>query len=73
MCLRSKICQNSEYGKVLNVAGFSICKCYTALSTCQNMSWQSSEYTSGSKYARILIWQGYEYVKVTQGSKYATL
>ena len=41
-----------KYGKVLNMAGFSICERYTAFWICQNM--QSSEYILGSKYARVL-------------------
>ena len=52
-----------EYAKilkmVLNMAGFSICKCYTAFWICQNMTWQSSEYTLGSKHARILNMAGF--------------
>ena len=40
---------------------------------------QGSEYALGPKYAKILnmtkfwIWQGSEYARVTQGSKYATI
>ena len=41
-------------GKALNKAGFSICERYTTFWICQNMPWQSSEYTLGSKHARIL-------------------
>ena len=69
------ISQNSEYGKVLNIAGFSICERYT-LWVCQNKLWQSSEYISGSKYARILFMAGFcichnmaEYVSI--GNDYA--
>ena len=54
ICLRSWICQNSEYGKVLNMTGFSICERYTGFWICPNMPWKSSEYILGSKYARIL-------------------
>ena len=32
------------------------------------MPWQSSEYMSG-----FWIWQGSEYARITQGSKYATI
>ena len=41
-------------GKFLNMAWFSICKRYTTFWKCQNMSWQSSKSTTGSKYVRIL-------------------
>ena len=51
--------ENSEYGKVLNMVGFSACECYTAFKICQNMPWQSSEYISGSKYAKILNMTGF--------------
>ena len=47
----------SEYGKVLNKAGFSKCKRYTAYWICQNMPWYCYEYTLSSKYARILNMQ----------------
>ena len=43
-----------KYGKVLYLAGFSICESYTAFWIRQNMPWQSSEYILGFKYARIL-------------------
>ena len=52
-------CQNSEYVKVLNKAGFSKCKHYTAYSICQNKPWQSSEYILSSKYARIVNMEGF--------------
>ena len=48
------MCQNSEYGKVLIMAGFSICERYTASWRCLHLPWQSSEYILGSKYIRIL-------------------
>ena len=37
------------------------------------MPWQSSEYILGSKYTKILNMAGFEYARVTQGSKYATI
>ena len=57
--------QDSEYAlgpkyvKILNMAGFSICKRYTAFWICQNMAWQSSDYIFGFKYARILNMAGF--------------
>ena len=57
------MCQNRQnfeyayepkYGKVLNRTGFSICELYTAFWLCQNMSKQSFECISGSKYASVL-------------------
>ena len=48
------ICQYSEYSKVLNMEGFSICKHYIAFWICQYMPWQSSEYISGFTCASIL-------------------
>ena len=50
---------NSEYGKVLNIAAFSICERYAASWIYQNMPWQSSEYILGSKNARILSMTGF--------------
>ena len=47
-------CQNSEKGKVQNMAAFSICERYAAFWICQNMLCQSSEYILGSKCAKIL-------------------
>ena len=49
----------SEYGKVLNMAEFSIRKRYTAFWIHQNIPSQSLEYISGSKYARILNCKSY--------------
>ena len=45
----TKIYPNSEYAKVLNMAGFSICEPYIAFWVCPNITLQSSEYISGSK------------------------
>ena len=55
-------CRNSEYGKVLNKAGFSKCERYTAYWICQNMPWQSPGFG---------IWKSSRYARITQGSKYA--
>ena len=43
---------------------FSICQRYTVLWICVNMPWQSSEYISGSKYAKILDMQDLHMVLV---------
>ena len=51
---RASQCGNSEYGKVLNKAGFSRCESYTAYWICHNIPWQSSEYILSSKYVKIL-------------------
>ena len=40
---------NSEYGKVLNMAGFAICECSAAFWICENMPWHISECILGSK------------------------
>ena len=48
------------YGKVLNIAGASICKQHKRSEYAKIlMSWLSSEYTSGSKYASILNMSGF--------------
>ena len=53
ICIGSLICQNSEYSKILNMAGFSISERCTGFWVYQNMPWQSSEYILGSVYARV--------------------
>ena len=86
MCLNK---QNSEYAsrpkysKVLNVVGFSICKCYTALTLnipehAVNVSRSSSLYLVLNiswvlNMPGLSIRQSSEYVGVTHGSKYATV
>lgn len=48
------------YGKVLNIAESSICKQHKRSEYAKIlMSWQSSEYISGSKYASILNMSGF--------------
>ena len=61
---------NSEYGKVLNMAGFSICKHYAAFWIYQNMSWQSSEYILGSKYDFDRVLNMQELYRVLNMSQY---
>ena len=57
--LGSYICQNSEYGKVLNLTVLSIRERYTAILICQKMHGQSSEYQIlGPKYAKLLNMSG---------------
>ena len=66
MCLNKKDSEYALGGGVVNMPNFwiwhssgydrryTICDRYTAFWISQNMSWQSSEYILGSKYARIL-------------------
>ena len=53
ICFGSETCQNSEFGRVLNMWAL------TAFWIGHNMPWQSSEYISGSNYARILNMTGF--------------
>ena len=79
MCLYK---QDSEYAlgpkcvKILNMAKFWIrrgsqCERYAAYFICQKMPWQSSE-SWVLNIPLFWIWQGSEYARVTQISKYTT-
>ena len=59
--------QNSEYDKVLNLAGFSICERYTVFWICQNMPCL----TEFQIYLGFWIYQYSEFKTGVQGSKFA--
>ena len=63
----SEYVSGPNYAKILNMAGFLMRERYTGFWICQNMPWQSSEYILAH------LWQGSEYERVTQGSKYSTI
>ena len=74
MCLNK---QDSEYAsgpnnaKILIMAGFSICERYTAFWIHQNMPWQSTSWVANM--SGFWMWQVFEYARVIQGSRYATI
>ena len=62
MCLikqDSEYTSGPKYGKILNMAKFSICERYTRFWIWQNMPWQSCECILGSKSSSILNMAGF--------------
>ena len=70
MCLNKQDSEDAsgpKYAKILSMAGFAICKRYTAFWICQSMPWLSSEYILSSKYTKILDMAGFSICKSYTG------
>ena len=61
-----------KYAKFLHMAWFSICQ-HSILDMPEYALTERSEYIMDSNKLGFWIWQGSEYAKVTEGSKYATV
>ena len=73
ICRKSEVCQNSEYGKVPKVAGFSICERFAAFWFCQNMPWRVLNISWILNMPGFWILQGSEYARITQDSEYTIM